>query len=144
VQQPENPTSAYHVNTSICSLLLSTVTQQMICLFFNHKIFLSSSLQLLRISVYFSSQSRRRMLTMADYPDMTRFPCANIEQIGDGGGSPCLQPAPNVCKGCFLVQVSSHMSLSCVSNPSSFLLTSLLNIVLQQRVPVGSLESSQG
>lgn len=47
---------------------------------------------------------------MADYPLLTQLSCANTEQIVEGGEvSPCLKTAPNMCKGCFLVQVSSHL-----------------------------------
>jgi hypothetical protein len=72
---------------------------------------------------------------MADKPLTTRLPCANIGQVE---GSQCLKLAPNVCKGCFLVQVSPvFLRLS----PS--LLTSILNVVLQQGVLAGSLEFAQ-
>ena len=41
-------------------------------------------------------------------PHPTSLPhCANTERAFSHGRSPCLEVAPNICKGCFLVQVGS-------------------------------------
>ena len=39
-------------------------------------------------------------------PSLITLPhCANTERISSNGRSQCLEVAPNICKGCFLVQV---------------------------------------
>jgi hypothetical protein len=67
--------------------------------------------------------------------------CANTERSFEAGRSPCLEPAKNVCAGCHLVQVCYIYAISKGFRAAS---TNALASVLQQSVPVGSLEEARG
>lgn len=48
---------------------------------------------------------------MSAFTRSTQLTCGNPETVINGKQSPCPKLAPKVCKGCFLIQVSSFEAL---------------------------------